>query len=263
MFPFLDLKFIKIPMYGLCILTGIVVAAIVAYQFAKRRHKNYIDFVIVVAFALGIGFVCAKLLFILVTYPIKDFFKVIYLMLFKGRDDLLSGGFVFYGGAIGGVLGFLIGTKVAKCKISDFIDFFAVLIPLVHAFGRIGCFCSGCCYGIPYEGPFSVTYTCPLSTVPTGVGIFPVQLLESALLFILSGIMYILFMKNVKNLIFGYFISYGIIRLITENFRFDAERGFILGLSTSQFISILIILVSIILLIIINVINRRKAKQNS
>ena len=249
-------------MYGLSILIGLVIASLVAYQFTKKRNKNYMDFIIIVAFALGIGFIFAKLLYILVTYPIKDFFKVIYLMLFKGRSDLLSEGFVFYGGAIGGVIGFLIGTKVAKCKVSDFIDFFAVLIPLVHAFGRIGCFCSGCCYGIPYDGPLSITYTCPLSSVPTGIGIFPVQLLESSLLFILAIVMYILFLNNKKNIIFGYFISYGIIRLITEHFRFDAERGFIFGLSTSQFISILMILISVILLIIINIFNRKK-KNNS
>lgn len=210
------------------------------------------DFIITVAFTLGIGFIFAKVLYIIVTYPIKDFFKVIYLMLFRGRDDLLSEGFVFYGGVIGGIFGFLIGTKVAKCHINDFIDFFAVLIPLVHGFGRIGCFCSGCCYGIPYNGPFSVTYTCPLSTVPIGIGIFPVQLLEAFLLFILAVVMFILFMKKKKNIIFGYFISYAFIRIITEQLRFDEERGSILGLSTSVFISIIIILVSVILLIIIN-----------
>ena len=261
MFPFLDLKFIKIPMYGLSILTGLIIASFVAYSFCKKRQKNFFDFIIVVACTLGIGFTCAKLLFILVTYPLKDFFRVIYLMLFKGRTDLLEGGFVFYGGAIGGVLGYLLGIKIAKCKLTDFTDFFAVLIPLVHGFGRIGCFCSGCCYGIPYEGPFSVIYTHPLSTVPTGIGIFPVQLLESLLLFILFFVLYILFIKKVPHLIFGYFISYAVIRLITEHFRYDNERGFLLGLSTSQFISILIILISVILLVIMNIRNKRNINK--
>ena len=45
-----------------------------------------------------------------------------------------------------------------------------------------------------------------------------------------------------------YLIGYGIVRLICERFRYDEVRGFFFGLSTSQWISILVIPVGILIL---------------
>lgn len=252
MFPFLDLKILKIPMYGLCIAFGVILAGLIGYFLSKYRKKNFLDFIIISAVILGFGFIFAKLFFIIVTYPIKDFFMILGALIKGKNNEVKTGGFVFYGGVIGGILGYFIGVKIAQCKITDFIDIFAVLIPFIHGFGRIGCFCAGCCYGIPYEGPFSVVYKTPLSSVPTGVGIFPVQLLEALLLFILFIVLLILFLKNKKFLFFIYLIVYGLIRFFLEFLRFDFERGFILGLSVSQFISIILIFSSIVTLLFLS-----------
>lgn len=241
MFPFLDFKIFKLPMYGLSIVTGIFVAGFICYKLCKLYKKDIYDFILISAVILGFGFAFAKILYILVTYPIKDFFKVILFML-KNPEER-SSGFVFYGGLIGGVLGYYVGIKIIKAKFLDYTDYFAIAIPIVHGFGRIGCFCAGCCYGIPYEGIFSVHYTNPLSSVPTGIGIFPVQLLETFLLFILAAILIILFLKNIKHLFLIYGFFYSIIRFILEYFRFDFERGQIGILSVSQFISICIFLI--------------------
>ncbi|MCI5703121.1 MAG: hypothetical protein MR265_03950 [Erysipelotrichaceae bacterium] len=43
---------------------------------------------------------------------------------------------------------------------------------------KITYFIVGCCYGIPYNGPFSVTYPDNLN-----IPLFPVQLLKQLLLF--------------------------------------------------------------------------------
>lgn len=257
MFPYLDLKFIKIPMYGVCILVGIVLAVLTAYFLIKKKKLCIWDFVILAAVAYGMGMLFAKLLFILVTYP-KDFFKVIG-MIFSGKaNNLVSGGFVFYGGVIGGIIGLFIGSKIAHCKLSDFLDIFGVLIPLVHCFGRIGCFCAGCCYGIRYDGIFSVVYHNPITSVPADVGIFPVQLLEAFLVLILFFVLLFLYNKGVKNIVFIYLIAYGVIRFFTECLRFDYERGFVFGISVSQFISIIIIICSVFYLVIEHLIKNKK-----
>ena len=51
------------------------------------------------------------------------------------------------------------------------------LVPLVHGFGRAGCFLMGCCYGVPSR--FGIAFTCsPIA--PNGVRLLPVQLIEAA-----------------------------------------------------------------------------------
>lgn len=262
MFPFLDLKFIKIPMYGICNVIGLTLATILGYFLIKKQKKCFWDFVIISAVAFAFGILFSKILYLLVTFPIKDFFKIVGNIIIGKRPDLVSGGFVFYGGIIGGIIGAFIGKKIAKCKLSDYIDLYGVLIPLVHGFGRIGCFCAGCCYGIEYDGPFSVIYTHPLSTVPVGVGIFPVQLLESFLLFCLSIILLILLIKGKKHVFCYYLISYSVIRFFTEFLRADYERGFILGLSVSQFISIILIILTVVYLVMSRFLKKNKIDFN-
>lgn len=237
-------------MFGVCIVLGLIVATIIGYFIIKKQNKCFWDFVIITVFSFAFGMFFAKILYIIVTFPLKDFFKIVWFII-SGKDkSLISGGQVFYGGVIGGVIGGFLGAKIANCKISDYVDLYGILIPLVHCFGRLGCFCAGCCYGILYDGPFSVVYTHPLSNVPVGVGIFPVQLLESFLLLCLSIVLLVLLLKGKKNIFCIYLLIYGVIRFCTEMLRYDFERGFIFGMSVSQFISILIIIFTLLFLLI-------------
>ena len=61
--------------------------------------------------------------------------------------------------------------------------------------------------------------------------------------------MLILFFKNKKrkngDVLFLYSINYGVIRMIVEIFRGDPERGTVLFMSTSQFISVFLIAIGI------------------
>jgi hypothetical protein len=119
---------------------------------------------------------------------------------------------------------------------------------MAHAFGRIGCFWGGCCYGQPYE-PFGVIY--PYGSRPFekfgAVPVFPVQLVESLFL-ILLFLVCIFIIK--KNLIAPYLTSYGIFRFIIEFCRGD-DRGIIINpaLSPSQYISALMVIMGLIILI--------------
>ena len=258
MFPFLDLHFVKVPMYGLSIVLGITLAVFAGYYLCKLKNRNFYDFIIISTVAIAFGFIFAKLLYIVVSYPFSQFFKTLIFTILHPREAEAASGFVFYGGLIGGILGYLAGIKIAGCSFFDFPDFYGVLIPLIHGFGRIGCFCAGCCYGIPYEGPLAVYYKNPVSSAPVGIALFPVQLLESFLLFILAAILFILFKKGRKFIFLIYLFSYCIIRFITEFFRFDSERGQIGILSVSQFISILLFAGGIIIFLILKKCCRNK-----
>lgn len=246
MFPFLHLFKIQIPMYGFCILMGIIIAALLSFYLCKLQKKDFLNLILIGAIVIGLGFAGAKILFILVTFPPKYFFKIIYALLFTNNGKILASGFVFYGGLIFGIPAYFLAVKIAGCKKTEYVDMFAFIIPLVHGFGRIGCFCAGCCYGIPYEGPFAVHYSHPLSSVPTGIGIFPVQLVEAMCLLILAFVIFILIKKNKTGLFFVYLLAYSVIRFVLEFFRYDSERGGFSLLSTSQFISLIMFLAGIL-----------------
>ena len=166
----------------------------------------------------------------------------------EGWYSLLGGGFVFYGGLFGGILGAYIYCRMYKLSFYNFLQAAVPVVPLIHGIGRIGCFCAGCCYGIPWDPPVGMLFSAS-PAAPHDVYLFPVQLLEAGLNFILFAVMMGIFHKPRKIPAVGvYLIGYGIVRLICERFRYDEVRGFFLGLSTSQWISILVIPAGILIL---------------
>ena len=100
-----------------------------------------------------------------------------------------SSGFVVYGGIITGVLAVYV---FCKRKHLDFKAYFNLLMPavaLAQGFGRIGCFCAGCCYGRVTTSPLGVEFPVG-SLAPAGVKILPTQLFSSAGDFIIFAVLY-------------------------------------------------------------------------
>ena len=228
-----------IPLYGLLFYTGVAFAALVAVLICRKKKIELFDMVCSAIYTMIGAIVGAKLLFLAVTLPeIIEMFKI-----YPAEDVLFSiikGGFVFYGGLIGGALGLLIYVKQFKLKLEPFVEVFAVVVPLGHAFGRVGCFFAGCCYGMEYHGPLSYTYTVTAGSTPLGVPLLPIQLIETTCLLILFGALMIAFFKGKGRPFLCtkiYAIGYAAIRFTLEFFRGDKERGVAL-FSTSQWISI-------------------------
>ena len=146
----------------------------------------------------------------------------------------LGGGFVFLGGLLGGFFYTLIVGGVLPRFRPTTMQF--TLVPLLwgHAIGRLGCFLAGCCFGTQTDLPWAVHLH--------GFDRHPVQLYEAAGL---AGLALVL--KNRKNLLAEYLVGYGALRLLVEFFRGDEIRGAILGLSTSQWIALPMILVGAII----------------
>ena len=151
---------------------------------------------------------------------------------------ILFGGSVFYGGLLGGILTAIIFVY-KQPHYRYLVNITAPAIPLFHFFGRLGCFLGGCCYGI--ECTFGFTAQHSLLEEANGVSRFPVQLLEALFNIILFFILDCFRRKNIfkQRLIFIYLLSYSAGRFLIEFLRGDAYRGFFLGLSTSQIISVL------------------------
>ena len=227
----------ELPLYGLFFYIGIVFAGALSFIPSRKRKIPGFDWVSACAFAMIGAIIGAKLLFILVS--IKEIIR-----LDLSLYAIIKGGFVFYGGLIGGILGMYIYTRAYKLPIIDYFDTAASVVPLGHAFGRVGCFFAGCCYGMPYSGKFSVVYTTTAGMTPLNTPLLPIQLIESLLLLITFGVLYTVTLKypQKKGLPTILYISiYSVIRFILEFFRGDKERGGIGFLSTSQIVSLILL----------------------
>ncbi|MBQ7923205.1 MAG: prolipoprotein diacylglyceryl transferase [Clostridia bacterium] len=153
-------------------------------------------------------------------------------------------GNVFYGGMIGGLLSAVIYCKIAHIDYRKYTNNGALFIPLFHVFGRIGCFLSGCCFGMECSVGFVYKYS--LIESANHVRRFPIQLVEAAGNLIIFLVLYHLFNKNKKNLLSLYFVLYSILRFTTEFFRGDDYRGFLFSLSTSQIISVILLIAGVV-----------------
>lgn len=232
--------------YGILMMAGFIVAGAAAVFRGKKYGLPVFDTVSAACFAAGGGIIGAKLLCVITSIP----------QLAEGAvkiADLLRGGFVFYGGLIGGICGILLYAGIFKLNFSEMFDVFAVSVPLGHAFGRVGCFLAGCCYGVEYSGALSVTYPQIYAQygTPAGVSLLPVQLIESFSLLVLYAALEILLYKSKKKglTLSVYLICYPVLRFTLEFFRGDSVRGAWGGLSTSQWISLALFIAGICVLL--------------
>ncbi len=239
----------EFPVYALAALIGFFALVLTVYKLAKKQGLDEIVMLNTVLFG-GIGILVGSHLL----YGITNFKLLCRVISDVGKEDFSTvvdglafvfGGAVFYGGLIGAIfMGFLY-LKRKNVAVADYTDIATVGIPIFHFFGRIGCFLGGCCYGVESSMGFVYHYS-PVEEA-NGVRRFPVQLTEAAinlLLFVL--LIWLLKKKKAKGLLLNvYLFLYPVCRFILEYFRGDDYRGFIFKLSTSQFISVLLIIRSI------------------
>jgi phosphatidylglycerol:prolipoprotein diacylglycerol transferase len=232
-------------------LSGVFAFGICAGITAVKRKYDIIDMVMFF-FILSIGvLIGSHALYALVNY--KNTFYVLenlkqmnvidaFVNIFNGR--------IFYGGLIGTlVVGYIVIRK--DNSYIKYLDIIAVGIPLFHFFARIGCFLAGCCYGI--QSKIGFIYYDNSLTESNGIMRFPVQLLESFFCIILFFYLNHLFINNkFKNkLLYLYLLIYPTGRFFIEYLRGDESRGIWFHLSTSQIISISIILLVLIRFLIL------------
>lgn len=245
MLPFLSIGKIIFPMYGVCMALGILIASYIAIIRTKKAGEDADSLLIILAFAIGFALIGAKLLYIVISHGLG---KAFHQMLAGDFSFLTQGGLVFYGGLIFGIIGALFGAKFARVRLGAYCESVIPCIPLGHAFGRLGCFFAGCCYGMPYEGPFCLSFPKAGISYPT----FPVQLLE-ALLNIAAFVYLIHYTRKRRpelHALFHYLQIYSVCRFVLEFFRGDVIRGLAMGISTSQWISVGLFIVSTSLMLI-------------
>ncbi len=215
--------------YGLMIAIGVLTALFVGEARAKKRGMNADVLYPMTFLCVVFGFLSAKLLYCIVEW--KNFVK-------EPLSLLSSNGFVVYGGIIGGVAAAFIFFKIKKLNFWEYFDLVMPSVALAQAFGRIGCFLAGCCYGRETDSFIGITFT-QSDFAPNGVKLIPTQLISSAGMFLIAGILILYAKKERKKGTVGalYLILYSIGRFFVEFLRND-YRGEVWIFSTSQFISL-------------------------
>ncbi|WP_370784667.1 prolipoprotein diacylglyceryl transferase [Ruminococcus callidus] len=242
MYPRIHFLNSDISTYLLCTITGFLICYLLLnklllerYIFRKYSGAYLLSSIGMLLGAKLFGFI-SKLLY---TYSLEKTLKFEY--------SLKESGIVY----LGGLLGYLVMLKIL-CFIKDrnwneISDITAVIVPLFHFFGRIGCFFGGCCYGIESNSCIAIPYRIILKD-EQWTNRIPVQLMEAFFELILFVIFYFSYQDILKKqkegsgrMLLLYLLLYSIWRFVIEFWRGDIERGKIGSLSFSQIISIFIL----------------------
>lgn len=266
---------LNVPGYGFMIGIGFIVALLLGEYRAKKKglsQESVIDMAII---AILCGFLGAKLLYVIVNF--QEFIEA-------PGSVLGRAGFVVYGGIIAGVLCCLLYCHIKKLSFLQYFDLIIPEVAIAQGFGRIGCFLAGCCYGRQTDSAFGVIFP-EGSLAPAGVKLIPTQLISAAGDILFAVILIVISDVVFKSVVYGnsrndaessektasgskkfghvagdigcfYLWMYGVGRFLIEFLR-DDYRGAVGALSTSQFISLFIVLGGIVLFVF----NRRNIKE--
>lgn len=158
-------------------------------------------------------------------------------------------GFVFYGGLASTLVCIFFAAKKYKIKFLKATDLFALLAPLAHSFGRLGCFLNGCCYGITTQSWLGIKFPPGSQAGAFKTEIIPTQLISAFFLFTLFLFLFILRnkIKTIGKITGIYLLFYSLFRLSIEFYRAE-PRIFFLFLPVAQWISLVVFFIAVTLL---------------
>jgi phosphatidylglycerol:prolipoprotein diacylglycerol transferase len=230
--------------FGIAVVMAFVVAQMIAQQEMERLGGDPNPIADTVIGAIVGGLLGAKLYFVFVL---------------GNRDALFSrGGFVFWGGLIGGTIGVLLVARFRRLSLLQVADVGTPALAAAYCVGRTGCWTVGDDYGKPWSGPLAVQF--PEGAPPTTAGVMarefgvqfppgtdmaslvsvhPAQLYEVAMAFVMFLVIWRLRRHGHKTgWLFGvYLVLAGIERFVVEFFRVKDDH-LAIGLTLAQVIAI-------------------------
>lgn len=235
------INFENIPIYGIFLSLSLIINCIIIFIFSKfqKMDKNIL---------------LCSLIYEMIGIIVGA--KILNLIQVKENTSFYYAGFSAYGGVLGGILALFCFAKLYKIPINKLLNIYIPVLPLLYSVSKLGCFFSGCCYGIEYLGFGNIVYTYS-NSAPLGTNLFPVQLVESIMNLVIFIYVCIIYKNNIENnkIIRTVFILCGISKFLLEFFR-NSWNG---QISSTQFISILFIVIGFIM-VIIEIENKNRKK---
>ncbi len=232
--------------FGLMMALGFLAALLAMRRLARGTHRDSDYLSRLLVWLMVGGLAGSRLAYVLEHWRNE----------FSGRPlDIFridQGGLMFYGGVIGAIVAIFVFAHRRREHPLEILDLAAAVLPLGHAFGRMGCFLNGCCYGRCTQGPLAVRF--PAGSFPWhdhlrqgiiaseathSLPIVPTQLLEMGANLALFALLFAVGLRHPRRgSITGlYLLLYPVIRFIMEIFRGD-PRMTLGALSVGQVISL-------------------------
>ena len=233
----IDMYIRDVSWYGVIIGCGFLIAIVCAIQLCKERDlpNDFPYDLILWVFPLSI--ICARLYYVICSpHEFDGFMDVI---------AVWEGGIAIYGGIIGALISAAVFCKIKKIKFLDLCDYLVPFLALGQSIGRWGNFVNQEAYGYITESFLKMRIYS--KEIGGFINVHPTFLYESILDFLIFGILIILRKKRKFSgqLLYVYFILYGIGRAIIEGFRTDSLM--MMNFRISQVFSIFLVIISIIL----------------
>lgn len=216
---------------------------ICVYYFYKRAYQTSLSAKIAADLSIWImigGFIGARAFHIIFEFP--EFYTNHPSEIFQ----FWKGGFVFYGGLLGGLISGCVFLKRKHQALTPWFDHTAPVVALGYAIGRIGCLLAGCCYGKECDLPWAISFSSG-AEAPANLLLHPTQiysfLIELLIFIILLKIQATAWIKNQTGRLFSlWLILHGLGRALVESYRGDYRGNEYMGLSLSTYLSLAVVL---------------------
>ena len=196
--------------YGGMVAVGFLIASRWVGRSASSAGLNRSQVQNLALTVLLAGFLGARVMYVALNIP---FYQADWREVFR----LDHGGLVFYGGLMAGLAAVFWSIHRNRLPFWVTMDLLVPPAVLAHAFGRVGCFLNGCCYGKPASVPWAVAF--PWEGIPR----HPTALYEAVFLGALSVLLEFFRRRNPQpgRVLWVYGLAYGTWRFSVEFLRGD------------------------------------------
>ena len=247
----LKIGLIQLRSYNVLIALGGILSFYLLKAWDKRMGlRGSGDFWLLINTIIVSGFIGARLMHMVLEVPFSSpsFWRILF---------GINTGFSVFGFVAAVWLGVYCYSRALKLDFLRLLDYVCVVIPLWQAFGRVGCWMNGCCFGrVPlHHLPWATTFTDPNAAIPReflGVPLHPAQLYEAAGDALLAAFLYVIILRGIERGRFarglvcaGYLAGYGMLRFVLEWFRGDTKPYWD-GISVGQALAFGMLMLSVI-----------------
>lgn len=243
---------LQIHFYALCILAGIIAAALLTNHRLNKRGAERGIILDMILWTVPFGIVGARIFHVL-THP-NDYF-------FPGAElwkvvAIWEGGIAIFGALIGGAIGAYIGCRVLGLRFWTFADALAPGLLLAQAFGRFGNYFNHELFGTPTNGWWGLEIESSNPAYPIGLpdGTLFQPTFAYEVIWNLLGVAVILLLERKLGLQWGkviavYLIWYGLGRTVWESIRIDPSEIFF-GLRVNVWAAIFAVIAGILIFVV-------------
>jgi phosphatidylglycerol:prolipoprotein diacylglycerol transferase len=226
--------------YGLAYIAGFFLALFLSPKIAQKKNLKIskIDFENLLFGIFLSGVIGGRLGFFLF-YSLETF-STNFLEIFR----IWHGGMSIHGGILGATIFGILWSKIHKKNALEIFDTLALPLAIALGFGRIANFINGELVGVPTDQSWGIIF-------PHIDNLYrhPSQLYETIKNWVLALILFVLCLKNYGNkkgfFSFVFLFGYGLMRSGIEFFREETSQ--ILGISTGQVLSIILVFIALII----------------